>query len=588
MKKQDYIMVGLLFALLLAWPHIAGKLFPAAPGASAPQPAPSEAPLPAESAPAPASAIAPSAIIPAAAPAALDEVQPPTPAPLAATEYFTLTNTKAVITISAHGGALVSTQLKDYRQTVERCSDPVVLDFAAGPALAYSGLSGFAALNIFEATAASSATQLVLQARNAEGLRLTRSISLVSDYQLKIEDVFHNANSQNARLGAHEIQLGPMHLTGESRTMRLEHLGVDALPASGGEGVAYWAGKLGKLFTSEMKEHELPGIPQRISRLENKPVDWVAAKSKFFVQILVPDGGAGAYRLLAERKLVPGEKENPHYAPRSAEITGVAATLLFAEKTLAPGESMTRSLSYYVGPKKYSILKQLGLHQEEVMDFGWWKPVCKFLLSMLNLTYKYIPNYGIAIILLTILIRIIFWPLTHKSTESMKKMQALQPLMQEIRQKYKDNPKKMQEETMALYRQHKVNPLSGCLPMLVQIPVFVALFIVLRSAIELRFAGFLWISDLSEPERLLASILPIPLNILPIFMAVTMAWQQKLTPTGDPNQQKMMLFFMPAMMLFMFYNMPSALVLYWSANQCIMIVQMLLQKKRLATGKAQA
>ena len=134
-----------------------------------------------------------------------------------------------------------------------------------------------------------------------------------------------------------------------------------------------------------------------------------------------------------------------------------------------------------------------------------------------------------------------------------------------------------------LTNKHKVNPVSGCLPMLIQIPVFIALFIVLRSAIELRFAPFLWINDLSAPERLFADILPIPLNILPIFMAATQAWQQILMPAGDPNQQKMMLFFMPVMMMVMFYMMPSALVLYWSANQCIVIVQQLIQKKRKAS-----
>ena len=146
---------------------------------------------------------------------------------------------------------------------------------------------------------------------------------------------------------------------------------------------------------------------------------------------------------------------------------------------------------------------------------------------------------------------------------------------------------------MALYKQNKVNPVSGCLPMLIQIPVFIALFVVLRSAIELRFADFLWIKDLSEPERLVQFGFTVPilgwdaLNILPIFMAATQAWQQSMTPATDAAQQKMMLFFMPIMMLVMFYTMPSALVLYWSASQCLMIIQQLFQKKRSA-AKADA
>jgi YidC/Oxa1 family membrane protein insertase len=148
-----------------------------------------------------------------------------------------------------------------------------------------------------------------------------------------------------------------------------------------------------------------------------------------------------------------------------------------------------------------------------------------------------------------------------------------------MREKYKDKPQKIQEETMKLYKEHKVNPIGGCLPMVIQIPVFIALFNVLRSAVELRYAGFLWVTDLSEPEGLFAGVLPIALNILPIIMTATSVWQSYLTPSGgDPAQQKMMLL-MPIMMLFIFYNMPSALVLYWTANQVLMIVQLLWQKR---------
>jgi YidC/Oxa1 family membrane protein insertase len=163
----------------------------------------------------------------------------------------------------------------------------------------------------------------------------------------------------------------------------------------------------------------------------------------------------------------------------------------------------------------------------------------------------------------------------------MRKMQALQPQMKEIREKFKDNPQRMQQETMKFYKENKVNPMGGCLPMLVQIPVFIALFVVLRSAIELRFSKFLWISDLSEPENLLAGMIPIvgSLNILPLLMSATMVWQQKLTPAaGDPQQQKMMAIMMPIMMLFFFYTMPSGLVLYWTTSNLIMIVQMLIKK----------
>jgi YidC/Oxa1 family membrane protein insertase len=162
-------------------------------------------------------------------------------------------------------------------------------------------------------------------------------------------------------------------------------------------------------------------------------------------------------------------------------------------------------------------------------------------------------------------------------------MQELQPKLKEVQAKFKDNPQKMQQETWALYRENKVNPMSSCLPMLIQIPVFIALFTVLRSAVELRYAPFLWIGDLSEPENLFAGVLPLPLNILPFLMSGTMALQSYLTPSmGDPQQQKMMMIMMPIMMLFMFYSFPSALSLYWTVSQVLSIVQMLMIRRSTA------
>ena len=186
--------------------------------------------------------------------------------------------------------------------------------------------------------------------------------------------------------------------------------------------------------------------------------------------------------------------------------------------------------------------------------------------------HKLIPNYGIAIIIITIIIKIIFWPIQAKSIRSMKQMQKFQPLVTKLREKYKDNPQKMNAEMMKLYKEHKINPLSGCLPMLVQIPVFFALFAMLRSAIELRGAKFLWIGDLSRPDTV-AHLAGFAVNPLPLLMVGTMAWQQKITPTaGDPQQAKMMMF-MPLMMLFFFYSASSGLVLYWTVQQLLSIAQ---------------
>ena len=193
--------------------------------------------------------------------------------------------------------------------------------------------------------------------------------------------------------------------------------------------------------------------------------------------------------------------------------------------------------------------------------------------------------------MLTIIVRVVFWPVTHKSTESMKRMAQVAPLVNALREKYKDNPTKQQQEIMALYKEHKVNPLGGCLPMLIQIPVFFALFTVLRSAIELRFADFLWIKDLSEPENLFQGMIPFvgSLNLLPLLMSFTMWLQMKLSPSaGDPTQQKMMAVMMPIMMLFFLYSFAAGLALYWTTQNVLMIIQQLLMKRKNAAAPVKA
>jgi YidC/Oxa1 family membrane protein insertase len=173
----------------------------------------------------------------------------------------------------------------------------------------------------------------------------------------------------------------------------------------------------------------------------------------------------------------------------------------------------------------------------------------------------------------TFVIKILFWPLTHKSTVSMRKMQKLQPLMQEIRQKYKDDVQVMNRKIMDLYREHKVSPLGGCLPILLQIPVFFALFNTLRGAIQLRQASFFWVADLSTPDTLPWELFGFPIRPLAILMGISMLAQQALSPTtGDPAQKRMMTF-MSLFFMFIFYSMPAGLTLYWTTNQVLTIGQ---------------
>lgn len=238
------------------------------------------------------------------------------------------------------------------------------------------------------------------------------------------------------------------------------------------------------------------------------------------------------------------------------------------------GQPGSNTFILFAGPKEHDRLKTLDAGLEHIINFGFFSPISRPLFWFLKWLYKYIGNYGWAIVVLTIVTRIPFIPLVNKGQKSMKKLQKVQPLMQEIRQKYKKDPQKMQKEISELYRKHKVNPLGGCLPMLVQIPVFFALYKVLLVAIELRGAPFiLWITDLSAKD---------PYYVLPIVMGATMLIQQKMTPSGmDPKQAKMMLL-MPVVFTFMFLFFSSGLVLYWLVNNVLGILQQIHVNRKTA------
>jgi len=229
--------------------------------------------------------------------------------------------------------------------------------------------------------------------------------------------------------------------------------------------------------------------------------------------------------------------------------------------------------TYYLGPREKNALEAAPDDLVQALHYGWFDIIAKPLIYVLNFFYEYVHNYGIAIILLTICIKLIFWPLSQKSYKSMQQMKKLQPMMVKLREKHKDDRQKMNEEMMQLYKTYKVNPLGGCLPIAVQIPVFISLYQALMGAIELRHAPFIthvpftdivWLADLSAKD---------PYYVTPIIMGATMFLQQKLTPApGDPMQAKIMLF-LPIIFTFLFLSFPSGLVLYWLVNNVLSIAQ---------------
>lgn len=301
-------------------------------------------------------------------------------------------------------------------------------------------------------------------------------------------------------------------------------------------------------------------------KVEDNPTDWVAIRTKYFTVAAIPTDVKGqAIRMYGEK--IPFDQKG-EWKKYSFDLQ-----MPFYDRA----ESKDNFI-LYIGPLDYNIIKSYNISLENMMDFGWApiRPFSKFVLWSFKGLHKVIPNYGFVIIIFSILIKLVLYPLTRKSYKSMKEMQALQPLMQEINEKYKNDPQKKQQELMKLYKEHGVNPLGGCIPMLLQMPLLIALFTVFRSTIQLRRASFIWwIKDLSRPDTVMLPFsLPLTgnsVNILPLFMGVTMFIQQKIA-IKDPKQ-KAMVYIMPIFLTFLFYSFPSGLNLYYALFNLFSIVQ---------------
>ena len=260
----------------------------------------------------------------------------------------------------------------------------------------------------------------------------------------------------------------------------------------------------------------------------------------------------------------------------SKELKGVEGFLELPAFKLQPGESVTKQFTLYSGPAEHKQLSALGRDAVQMMNLDrWWitRSVGSLLLRSMIFLEGFLHSYAWSIIVLTFIVRGLLWPIQGKANRSMKRMQLLQPKMTELRDKYKDDPTRMNQEVMKLYKDYGVNPVSGCLPMLIQIPIFIGFYSMLGTAVELRGASFLWVHDLSRPDTV-AHFGGMALNILPLMMAATMVWQMQLTPkTGDPAQQKMMMF-MPLVFVFVTYNFASALALYYTVQNILSIFQL--------------
>ena len=329
----------------------------------------------------------------------------------------------------------------------------------------------------------------------------------------------------------------------------------------------------GKFTTIDVNWYNAGGIPflgiqwSPLKSLyqEAKPdVNWAGVASQYFCTIVTSEKtkGTGVWASRYETHKL-----------NDAPVYGIQGGLAMPEFTLKPGEASSESFLIYTGPKDLVQLRKMSGGQDAVMNFGWFGIVSELLLWAMNGLNGVFHSYAIAIIVLTLIIKSLLWPIQNKATNEMRRMAALSPKMTEMREKHKDDPQKMNEEMMKMYREYGVNPLSGCLPMLIQIPIFFGFYTMLGSAIQLRNSSFFWVHDLSQPDTV-GHLLGFPINLLPLVMAGTMVWQMIISPkSGDATQQRMM-YFMPIVFLVFAYNYASGLALYWTTQNVFSIVQL--------------
>lgn len=320
------------------------------------------------------------------------------------------------------------------------------------------------------------------------------------------------------------------------------------------------------------------------SKNESVGIVWAGSTNKYFSTILKP-ASADLVKLINTQAFDP----QGNLINEKSELGDFMVTLETNKFSIPPHDTINHSYIYFAGPKKEEILEQYET-MDALLSYGWLTSISKVLLYFLNTVYKAVPNYGVSIIILTIIIKAMLFPLTRKSQMSMFRMQQLQPMISQLKEKYKHDKQRQGKEQVQLFKKYRVNPMSGCLPMLLQLPVFIALFRTLQLSFEMRQAPFMfWINDLSRPDTLLYLTFSIPfignaLNILPLIMTGASFAQMKIMPKAtatDPQaktQQKLMSF-MPFMFAFILYHMPSGLTIYWTTSTILSIIESILIRK---------
>lgn len=501
-------------------------------------------------------------------------------------QLVSLENENARYVFTSLGGGLKSIELKKFPADVgcdtknPRTNQTVTLnDKASVPVL---GIVQTGDSNTLAAFTLSQTGEVIrAEAPLAGGLHMIKEFRLSTNYLLKATVRYENRSAQPIALPERELVIGTA--TPLSRHDESQHLGFEWFTGEDTEKTteAWFANKTLGCF---------PGTPRSLYRAGQSNVFWAATHNQFFTMIGVPEAPGG--EIIGRRIILPPptreEMANDPAAFKSP--FGYQTAFVLGSAVMAPNSFLEHRLDLFAGPKEYKTLQLLPKDMDLVMGFGgFFGFFAKALLISMNGLHAVGLSYGLAIIVITVIIKLLFWPLTTASTRSMKRMAALQPQMKAIQEKYKDDPKKMNMKVMEFMKENKVSPLGGCLPLLLQIPVFFGFYTMLQSAIELRGAKFLWACDLSQSDTIFF-LAGFPVNPLPLFMGATMIWQARITPPSpgmDATQQAIMKY-MPLMMVVFLYNFSAGLTLYWSVQNLLSIAQMKLTRTEPEKGTTPA
>jgi YidC/Oxa1 family membrane protein insertase len=509
-------------------------------------------------------------------PAAVPVANVPPAIPTVPAQTETLANPAVEFTFTSLGGGIARAVLLHHE--AESGKRMVINEFGPTPIGAVTEAADGAATVPFAVTREADGRSITFQRIDDRQLEVTKKFQIAQpgdgadEYTARLDVTFANRGNQPLAIPAYYVHAGaaaPVHQRD--------------LPTY--TGFKYSTGKFHDVSWFSASGFLGMGHGERpVFSEAGTDIAWLGVANQYFTTLLSPQTdavdekaktsqrGAAVWARrfdVAERDWTESGRDKGNGAVRHA----VQAALGMPALTLAPGQSATQRFLIYTGPREFSRLKPLGSTEEQMMDFGMFGIVSKTLLNGLNLLHAWLGNYAGAIVVLTLVIKSLLWPMQNKATQSMKRMSLLQPKMAEIKEKYGDDPTRMNTETLKLYKDYGVNPVSGCLPMFIQIPIFFGFYNMLGKAVELRNSHFLWIKDLSQPDTL-THLAGFPVNVLPLVMAGTMFWQMAISPKSGDQMQQRMFMFMPLIFVSFCYNYASALALYWTVQNLFSVAQL--------------